>query len=81
MNEINETQGNLLENNDIVIEKIAKNQDEIQIKKYKKIRLLGKGGFAHCYELFNEETHHSSAAKIIPKTNLVKSLSKQKIMK
>ena len=80
MNEINETQGNLLENNDIVIEKIAKNQDEIQIKKYKKIRLLGKGGFAHCYELFNEETHHSSAAKIIPKTNLVKSLSKQKII-
>ena len=80
MNEINETQGNLLENNDIVIEKIAKNQDEIQIKKYKKIRLLGKGGFAHCYELFNEETHHSSAAKIIPKINLVKSLSKQKII-
>ena len=58
MNEINETQGNLLENNDIVIEKIAKNQDEIQIKKYKKIRLLGKGGFAQLRAVFSGHLHH-----------------------
>ena len=81
MNEINETQGNLLDIGDnIIIEKIPKTADEFQIKKYKKIRLLGKGGFARCYELFDEETHRSSAAKIIPKTNLIKSRAKQKLI-
>ena len=81
MNEINETQGNLLDIGDnIIIEKIPKTADEFQIKKYKKIRLLGKGGFARCYELFDEETHRSLAAKIIPKTNLIKSRAKQKLI-
>ena len=31
------------------------------------MRLLGRGGFARCYEVMNEETRHSSAIKIIPK--------------
>ena len=81
MNEINETQGNLLEIDDnIIIEKIPKSSDEFQTKKYKKIRLLGKGGFARCYEIFDEETHRSLAAKIIPKANLIKSRAKQKLI-
>lgn len=52
---------------DIIIEKIHKNPDEIHIKKYRKIRLLGKGGFARCYELLDEETQQSFAGKIIKK--------------
>lgn len=52
---------------DIIIEKIHTNPDEIHIKKYRKIRLLGKGGFARCYELLDEETQKSFAGKIIKK--------------
>ena len=53
---------------------------EVQIKKYIKGRLLGKGGFARCYEFINSENKHSSAAKVIPKKSLVKSRAKQKLI-
>ncbi len=68
------------ENQSIVEEKITKGNGEVQIKKYIKGRLLGKGGFAKCYEFINQETEHSSAAKIIPKKSLVKSRAKQKLI-
>ena len=68
------------ENQSIIEEKITKVNGEIQIKKYIKGRLLGKGGFAKCYEFINQETDHSSAAKIIPKKSLVKSRAKQKLI-
>ena len=68
------------ETNNIIIEKIQKNTNEFQIKKYTKTRLLGKGGFARCYEVIDEETNHYSAAKVIPKKNLIKSRAKQKLI-
>lgn len=34
--------------------------------------MLGKGGFAKCYEITNLETKKLQAAKIIPKTTLSK---------
>ena len=68
------------ENQSIVEEKITKVNGEVQIRKYIKGRLLGKGGFAKCYEFINQETDHSSAAKIIPKKSLVKSRAKQKLI-
>ena len=68
------------DNQSIVEEKITKVNGEVQIKKYIKGRLLGKGGFAKCYEFINQETDHSSAAKIIPKKSLVKSRAKQKLI-
>ena len=68
------------ENQSIVEEKITKGNGEVQIKKYIKGRLLGKGGFAKCYEFINQENEHSSAAKIIPKKSLVKSRAKQKLI-
>ena len=80
MNEINETANTLLDKDALIIEKLNNNLNENQIKKYKKIRLLGKGGFAHCYEIFDEESHQSLAGKIIPKTNLIKSRAKQKLI-
>ena len=65
---------------DIIIEKINTNPDKIHIKKYRKIRLLGKGGFARCYELLDEETQQSFAGKIIKKSSLIKSRTKQKLI-
>ena len=79
----NEEQTNIIEeeiDDNIIIEKIPTNDGETKIKKYKKIRLLGKGGFARCYELFDEETHKSYAVKIIKKTSLIKSRTKQKLI-
>ena len=38
--------------------------------------MLGKGGFAKCYELTSLETKKIQAAKIIPKASLNKSRSK-----
>ena len=70
----------LEEEDDIVIEKIQTNNEEPHIKKYKKIRLLGKGGFARCYELLDEETHQTYAGKIIKKSSLIKSRTKQKLI-
>ena len=68
------------ENQSIVEEKITKVNGDVQIRKYIKGRLLGKGGFAKCYEFINQENDHSSAAKIIPKKSLVKSRAKQKLI-
>jgi polo-like kinase 1 len=45
---------------------------ECQYKKYAKGKLLGKGGFAKCYELTNIENKRLYAAKIIPKNTLTK---------
>jgi len=69
-----------VESNTIVEEKITKVTGEIQIRKYIKGRILGKGGFAKCYEFISQENQHSSAAKIIPKKSLVKSRAKQKLI-
>ena len=68
------------ENQSIIEEKITKVNGDVQIRKYIKGRLLGKGGFAKCYEFINQENDHSSAAKIIPKKSLVKSRAKQKLI-
>ena len=35
--------------------------------------MLGKGGFAKCYEFINLETKKVLAAKIVPKNTLTKS--------
>jgi len=71
---------NIQFDDDIIVEKIPTNTEEPHYKKYKKIRLLGKGGFARCYELFDEETHQSFAGKIIKKSSLLKSRTKQKLI-
>ena len=38
------------DNSSVVEEKIIKVTGDVQIRKYYKGRLLGKGGFAKCYE-------------------------------
>ena len=77
----NEEKSEILDDtDDMVIETIPNNTDEPNIKKYRKIRLLGKGGFARCYELLDEETHQSYAGKIIKKSSLIKSRTKQRLI-
>ena len=68
------------ENQCIVMEKITKVTGEEQVRKYSKGRLLGKGGFAKCYEFRNLETQQITAAKVIAKSSLVKSRAKQKLI-
>ena len=77
---IDEQIENIQFDDDIIVEKVQTNSEEPHYKKYKKIRLLGKGGFARCYELFDEETHKSFAGKIIKKRSLIKSRTKQKLI-
>jgi len=64
----------------IIEEHIIKPNGEMLIKKYTKGQLLGKGGFAKCYEVINNETKKVSAAKIIAKASLTKNRAKQKLM-
>lgn len=40
----------------IIEEKITKVNGDIHIKEYQKGKLLGKGGFAKCFEVTNLET-------------------------
>jgi len=64
----------------IVEEKVVKVTGDIQIKKYTKGRLLGKGGFARCYEFVSLESKKVYAAKVVTKSSLVKSRAKQKLI-
>eukprot|EP01017_Pseudomicrothorax_dubius_P045733 TRINITY_DN794_c0_g1_i1.p1 TRINITY_DN794_c0_g1~~TRINITY_DN794_c0_g1_i1.p1 ORF type:complete len:643 (-),score=160.85 TRINITY_DN794_c0_g1_i1:66-1994(-) len=64
----------------IIEEKIAKTSGEFTVKRYMRGKLLGKGGFAKCYEVNNLETKKTSAAKIIVKSSLTKSRARQKLI-
>lgn len=48
---------------------------------YLRGRLLGKGGFARCYEILNLSTNKIYAGKIISKTRIAKPHQKQKILR
>jgi polo-like kinase 1 len=61
-------------------EKITKTGGDPIIKKYLQGRLLGKGGFAKCYEITSLDTKKVLAAKIICKATLNKSRAKQKLI-
>ena len=67
-------------NSAVVEEKIIKVNGDVQIRKYYKGRLLGKGGFAKCYEFSCAENKKVFAAKIVAKSGLVKSRAKQKLI-
>ena len=49
---------------------------ETAYRRYKKGRLLGRGGFAKCYEVTYLETKKVLAAKIIEKSSLTKRRAK-----
>ena len=64
----------------VVLENIIKVTGDVQKRKYYKGRLLGKGGFAKCYEFICAENKKVFAAKVVAKSSLVKSRAKQKLI-
>ncbi|VDP91079.1 unnamed protein product [Echinostoma caproni] len=48
-------------------------------RKYTRHRFLGKGGFAKCYELIDQETNEIFAGKVVPKAALTKASQKEKM--
>jgi len=70
-----------MENSSDIIERNTNAEGTITIlKRYQKGRFLGKGGFAKCYEVKDCDTSNILAAKIIEKSTLSKTRSKQKLM-
>ena len=64
---------------DLIEEEIGKVGEDghgRSIRKYTRGRLLGKGGFAKCYEITNHEDGRIMAAKIIEKSSLKKKRAK-----
>ncbi|XP_022101720.1 serine/threonine-protein kinase PLK3-like isoform X1 [Acanthaster planci] len=50
-------------------------------KSYQRGRLLGKGGFARCYELIDLETRQIYAGKIVPKARIAKPIQMEKMQR
>ncbi len=73
---IRRTEGDAVQ---IIEERISKVNGDFAVKKYSKGKLLGKGGFAKCFEVVNLENKKVLAAKIIQKSSLTKSRARQKV--
>ena len=65
---------------EFIEERIVKATGDIQIRRYIKGRLLGKGGFAKCYEITNVDSNRTCAVKIVQKGSLNRSRAKQKLI-
>ena len=60
-------------------EKINDPHSEHKIRKYTRGKLLGRGGFARCYEFICQDNNKVFAAKVINKQNLSTERQKQKL--
>ena len=65
---------------EIIEEKMTRTNGNIIIKKYSKGKFLGKGGFAKCYELTDLDSNTVYAAKIVVKSTITKTKTRQKLM-
>lgn len=65
----------------IIEERISKVNGDYTVRRYNKGKMLGKGGFAKCYEVQNLESKKVLAAKIIVKSSLTKTRSRQKVIR
>ena len=59
--------------NEVIIDRRVDARGNTVECRYIKGKLLGKGGFAKCYEVTNLDSKKVLAAKIIPKSTLIKS--------
>ena len=64
----------------IIEEKIIEVNGDSSVKRYLRGKLLGKEGFAKCYEVTDQETKRVQAAKIIAKASLTKSRARQRLI-
>ena len=70
------------DNGEIIIEekrRRAKGQEGYTIHRYKRGKMLGKGGFAKVYMCTALDTGKDYAVKIVPKANLIKARARQKV--
>eukprot|EP00826_Nyctotherus_ovalis_P021792 TRINITY_DN170_c0_g4_i1.p1 TRINITY_DN170_c0_g4~~TRINITY_DN170_c0_g4_i1.p1 ORF type:complete len:645 (-),score=147.80 TRINITY_DN170_c0_g4_i1:65-1999(-) len=65
---------------DIIEERRATEYGDLALVRYQKGRLLGKGGFAQCYEVREISSEQVFAAKLIDKTALAKPRTRQKLV-
>ena len=61
-------------------EKINDASSEKKIRKYNRGKLLGRGGFARCYEFICQDNNKVFAAKVINKQNLETKRQKDKLL-
>ena len=80
MTELNSASSDSDEDTEIIKEQIKIGNGGTKIRKYSKGRLLGKGGFAKCYEFKNLDNKKIYAAKVIPKNTLLKKRAKEKLI-
>ncbi|CAD8190766.1 unnamed protein product [Paramecium pentaurelia] len=66
--------------NTIIEERYKKADGETAYRRYQKGKVLGKGGFAKCYEVTSIESKKVLAAKIIAKSTLKKGRTKAKLI-
>ncbi|KAI9905934.1 hypothetical protein PsorP6_014382 [Peronosclerospora sorghi] len=64
---------------DEILEAYLDRHGHVRTRKYRKGKFLGKGGFAHCYELTCEHTGQIYAGKVVAKRSLVKPKAKEKV--
>jgi len=64
----------------IIEEKISKKNGEVNIRKYARGKVLGKGGFATAYEFTDLEENKLFAAKIVAKSSLTKKRALEKLL-
>ena len=60
---------------------VVEDRRKVPARKYRRIRCLGKGSFATCYELRCVETHAAVAAKVFPKAATDKQREQVRILK
>lgn len=78
---MNETGATDLEDNEIMVdEKVAGEDGEVFTRTYFKGNMLGKGGFAKCFEFTDMDANVLYACKVISKTSLAKGKAKQKVV-
>lgn len=65
---------------DIVEEKYKMPSGEMGVRRWRKGRVLGKGGFATCYEFTNLDNNVTWACKLVCKASLTANRAKQKLM-
>ena len=78
-NDANKKKDNTLSYQEIE-EKIKVLNKSEKIRKYTKGKLLGRGGFAYCYEFVCQDNNKVFAAKVINKENLQQPRQKQKLL-
>ena len=54
--------------------------DKSGVKKYRRKKLLGTGGFAKCFEVEQLEDHQIFAAKVIPKKSITEKRQRYKLL-